>query len=227
MINTITENFQSIRKSIPPSVTLVVACKSRTIEEVKTVISAGATDIGENYVQEAERIKNSLGEEAKKVKWHMIGNLQVNKMNKAIAIFDIIQTIDSFERAVKLNEKIKKNSQRILPILIEVNIANEPNKSGVKPDYKTIKELIEKISTLENLKIEGLMTMGPLCDNPEDIRPYFRKMKIIYEQLKQTTPAKVNLKFLSMGMSNSYKIAIEEGANMIRIGSAIFGKYTN
>lgn len=211
-------NYNKIKKEVPENVTIVIAGKTRTLVEIEEVIDAGATDIGENYVQEAERIYNGLSlEKVKKVRWHMIGPLQKNKINKALKIFDVIQTVDSLELAQALN----KRATKIVPVYIEVNIAKELTKSGIEPGR--VQELIELMSGLENIKIEGLMTMEPYCENPEDARPYFKRMKEIFERIKDLKNPNVDMKVLSMGMTNSYKVAIEEGSNMVRIGTAIFG----
>lgn len=219
----ITENYQKIRKEIPNHVTIVVAGKTRTPKEIVEVIEAGATDIGENYVQEAEKMYVALGEKAKKIRWHMIGHLQANKINKALKIFDVIQTIDSFEKAFIINKKAEKMG-KIIPIYIEINIGSEITKAGIKPKYEIIEDLVKKISKLNYVSLEGLMTIGPRFGNPEDSRQYFRKIKEIHEKIKFLNLPKIKIKTLSMGMSNSYKVAIEEGSNMIRLGTSIFGE---
>ena len=211
-------NYQRAREEIPDSVTLVIAAKTRSAEELATLIDAGARDIGENYVQEAEAVYDRLGEKAKKAKWHMIGALQKNKINKALPIFDVIQTVDS----LKLAEAIDKRSDRIVPVYIEINSGREPQKSGVMPE--DAEELIRQILYLEHIKIEGLMTMGPRFGNPEDARPYFRETRKIFEYIRSLDIPKLDMKILSMGMSNSYEIAIEEGSNMVRIGTVVFGE---
>jgi len=219
----IRDNFLKIRKEIPDYVHIVLAAKTRTKEEIEEAISAGAEIIGENYVQEAEKMYQELGEKARKVKWHLIGALQKNKINKALRIFDCIQTVDSSELAEAINKRAHNLNKKI-SVFIEINIGSEITKAGVKPEYEIIKELAEHISKLNYLKLEGLMTMGPRVGNPEDLRPYFRKTKEIFEKLKSENISNVELKYLSMGMSNSYKVAIEEGANMIRLGTVIFGR---
>ena len=218
----IRENFLRIREEIPEHVKIVPAAKMRTKEEVEEVINAGAEIIGENYVQEAEKIYQELADEAKKVKWHMIGSLQKNKINKALRIFDCIQTVDSPEFAEALNKRAEKIN-KIISVFIEVNIGSEMTKAGVEPDYEIVEKLAGYISGLKYLRLEGLMTMGPRVGNPEDSRVYFRKTKNIFEKLKENV-SNENPKYLSMGMSNSYKTAIEEGANMVRLGTAIFGR---
>lgn len=210
----IRENIEKILKEIPQGVTLVAATKTRSVEEIKQAIECGITDIGENYVQEAEKKFEAIG---KSVRWHLIGHLQKNKVKKALKIFDIIETVDSLELAME----ISKYAQSFYPVLIEVNSAKEPQKSGVFPE--DVEALIEKISKLPNIIIEGLMTMGPLVENPQDIRPYFKLTRRIFESCKKFNSPNVEMKILSMGMSDSWRIAIEEGATCIRIGTAIFG----
>ena len=219
----IRDNFLKIKKEIPDYVQIVLAAKTRTKEEIEEAISAGAEIIGENYVQEAEKMYQELGEKARKVKWHLIGALQKNKINKALRIFDCIQTVDSPKLAEAINKRAEKLDKKI-SVFIEINIGSEITKAGVKPEYEVIKELAEYISKLNYLKLEGLMTMGPRVGNSEDVRVHFRKTKEFFNRLKGANIPNVELKYLSMGMSNSYKVAIEEGANMIRLGTVIFGK---
>ena len=219
----IKDNFLKIRKEIPNYVKIVLAAKTRTKEEIEEAIFAGAEIIGENYVQEAEKMYEALGERAKEVKWHLIGSLQKNKINKALKIFNCIETIDSLELAEVINRTAEKMSKKV-SVFIEVNIGSEITKSGVKPDYDIIEKLAKYISGLNHLKLEGLMTMGPRVGDPEDSRGYFRKTKEIFDKLESFNISNINLKYLSMGMSNSYKVAIEEGANMVRLGTVIFGK---
>lgn len=221
----ITKNYQAIIKEIPKDITIVLAAKTRTAEEVSEAIDAGATDIGENYVQEAKKMYQQLGEKAKKVKWHLIGPLQKNKINIALPIFDVIQTVGDYSIAENMNKRVEKASKKIVSIYIEVNIGSEITKYGVKPEYKSILDLVKKISdNLKHLKVEGLMTMGPRFGNPEESRKYFRKTKDIFKRIRALNLSNVDMKTLSMGMSNSYEVAIEEGSNMIRVGSAVFGE---
>lgn len=214
----ISQNYHKIKESIPDYVTPLIAAKTRSKGEITEVIDAGATDIGQNYVQEAQRIYDQLGEKAKQVRWHMIGPLQRNKINKALGIFDVIQTVDS----LRLAEDIDRRAGRVISVYIEVNIAGEKTKHGVVP--ADVKELIKDISELHNLRIEGLMTLEPYSKNPEDARPYFQAMRKLFEEVRGLDIPNLDMRVLSMGMSNSYKVAIEEGSNMIRIGTAIFGE---
>ncbi len=225
----ISANYSSIRQGIPEDVAIVVSCKTRTAEEIEEVINAGATDIGENYVQEAGQIYSTLRKKAAKLRWHMIGHLQTNKINKTLRIFDVIQTVDSLGKAAAIDKRIEKARKQIMPVFVEINIGSEDSKAGIKPEEHEpfeayIERLITDMSGFEHLSIEGLMTMGPRFGNPEDSRPYFARMRRIFKKIKGLDLANVDMKYLSMGMTNSYKVAVEEGSNMVRIGTAIFGE---
>jgi pyridoxal phosphate enzyme (YggS family) len=225
----VTENYAKLRQEIPENVTIVLAAKDRSAEEIEQTIDAGATDIGENYVQQAGQMYSALREKTAKVKWHMIGHLQTNKINKALRIFDVIQTVDSSEKAAAIDKRVERARKQIIPVFIEINIGSEDSKAGIKPAEhepfdEYMEKLVESMSKLEHLRIEGLMTMGPRFGNPEDVRPYFRRTRKIFERIKNLCLPNVDMKYLSMGMTNSYRAAIKEGSNMVRIGTAIFGK---
>jgi len=225
----ISANYSRIRQGIPDYVTIVVSCKTRTVEEIEKVIDAGATDIGENYVREAGQIYSTLRKKAAKFRWHMIGHLQTNKINKALRMFDVIQTVDSLGKAAAIDKRAERARTQIMPVFVEINIGSEDSKAGIKPEEHEpfeayIEKLITDMSEFEYLSIQGLMTMGPRFGNPEDSRPYFVRMRKIFEKIKGLDLANVDMKYLSMGMTNSYKVAIEEGSNMVRIGTAIFGE---
>lgn len=225
----IAENYQRIRAGVPSQVRIVVAAKGRTTDEVKEVIAAGATDIGENYVQEAEAVRQSLAQDLiKRVNWHMIGPLQKNKINKALPIFDFIQTADSLELVEAIDKRVENAGKETISLMLEINIGSELSKSGLKPEENErfeefLDKLIVDISQLSHIRLEGLMTMGPFLAEPEQFRQYFRRTKEIFDRLAKLKLQQVNMKYLSMGMTDSYQIAIEEGANMVRIGTAIFG----
>ena len=219
----IEDNYRRLRESIPEQVTLVVAAKQRTAPEVREAIRAGATDIGENYVQQGEEAFLALGEKARTVRWHLIGHLQRNKINKALKVFDLFQTIDSIETAAAVNKRVPSSVKTVVPVLIEVNIGAEESKAGIGPQFENIQRLAMYIAGTEFLQLEGLMTIGSLAGDPEDSRPYFRQTRSIFENLNALRLPGVRMKTLSMGMSNSYRIAIEEGSNMVRLGTAIFG----
>jgi len=223
--------YTRIRREVPDYVTIVVSCKTRTTEEIKEVIDAGATDIGENYVQEAGQMYSALKKDAAKVRWHMIGNLQTNKINKALRIFDTIQSVDSLPKAMAIDRRVERARKQRVPIYIEINIGSEDSKAGINPvEHEPFDEYIENlvrdISSLEHIRLEGLMTMGPRFGNPEDVRPYFRRTKKIFERIRTLHLPNVDMKYLSMGMTNSYRVAVEEGSNMIRIGTAMFRERT-
>jgi pyridoxal phosphate enzyme (YggS family) len=214
----IKERVREILEELPDGVELVAAAKTRSPEEIAEGIEAGLSIIGENYVQEAEKAYEIIGGNAK---WHMIGHLQSNKAKKAVKIFDMIETVDS----IKLARAIDKACQgigKVMPVLIEVNSGEESQKAGVMPEDGI--SLVRDISDLQNIKVTGLMTMGPFSGDPEDARPYFQKTKKLFEEIKGLNLPGVEMKYLSMGMSNSYKVALEEGANMVRIGTKLFGE---
>ncbi len=213
----IKENVMRIKSELPTYVTLVAATKTRTIEEIKEAIDAGIEIIGENYVQEAEKKFQVLKE---KVKFHCIGHLQRNKVKKAVKIFDMIQTVDSIKVAEEIDKRCRTIG-KVMPVLVEINIAREETKTGCIPEE--LESLIESISFLDNIKVKGLMTMAPYFEDPEDYRLYFRNTKKLFDKIKNLNIENVDMDILSMGMSDSYKVAIEEGANMVRIGTKLFG----
>ncbi len=197
---------------------MLAAAKTRTLEEVEAVIQAGISHIGYNYVQEALPIIRAIGGRAT---WHMIGHLQSNKAKAAAENFDLIETIDSWKLAQAL-EREGARLNKTLPVLIEVNSGREPNKSGALPE--DVQALAEQIDSLAHLRLEGLMTMGPASGDPEDSRPFFRTTNAIFLRLRRISLPNACLRWLSMGMSNSYRVAIEEGANIVRIGTRLFGE---
>jgi hypothetical protein len=215
---TIKQNVKQILSQLPNGIELVAAAKTRTAEEVLEAIESGVKIIGENYVQEAERSYEVIGNKAK---WHFIGYLQKNKVKKAVKLFDMIETIDSVDLATEIDKRCAQIG-KIMPVLIEINSGREKQKSGVLPE--NAEPLVREISHLQNIKVMGLMTMGPRFGNPEDSRPYFVETKRIFNQIKRLDLPNVEMRYLSMGMTNSYKIALEEGANMVRIGTKIFGE---
>ncbi len=219
----ITTHFQRIREEIPDHVRIVLAAKTRMREEVEEAINAGATDIGENYVQEGEAMRRSLGALAEKVTWHMIGDLQTNKINKALPIFDMIQTVDSLKKAQAVNMRAERLG-RVMPVLMEINIGSECTKSGMPPELSVMEEVVREAARLPYLIVRGLMTMGPCLPDPEASRPYFRAARKIFDMLGDQDIPNVTMEELSMGMSGTYKVAIEEGATMIRLGTCVFGR---
>jgi len=213
----IEENVKKILQGLPPGVALMAAAKTRTPEEIMQAAQAGVKIVGENYIQEAFTAFNVVRH---RVKWHFIGHLQRNKVKKAVEIFDMIETVDSPELSKEIDKRCNQR-KRIMPVLIEINSGREKQKFGIFPEDAG--DFIKEISELKNIKIEGLMTMGPMFGDPEDARPYFVETKKLFDRIKTLNLPGVEMKYLSMGMTNSYQVAIEEGANIVRIGTKIFG----
>ena len=213
------QNVTKLLAELPDGVEVVAAAKTRTPEEIQEAVQAGIRIIGENYVKEAREAYKLVGAS---VKWHFIGTLQKhNVRRKALEMFDMIESVDSLEIAKEIDRKCAQIG-KMMPVLIEVNSGREPQKSGVLPD--DAEQLVREISSLGNIKVTGLMTMGPRFGNPEDSRPYFVETRNIFDKIKGLGLPNVEMRYLSMGMTNSYKVALEEGANIIRIGTRIFGE---
>ena len=215
----IKQNIAKLLAELPDGVEVVAAAKARTPEEVLEAVRAGIKIVGENYVKEAKEAYKLVGTRAK---WHFIGTLQKHNIRRnMLEIFDMIESVDSLEIAREIDRRCAQIG-KIMPILIEVNSGREPQKSGVLPE--DVERLVREISSLRNIKVMGLMTMGPRFGNPEDSRPYFVETRRIFEKVKWLKLPNVEMTYLSMGMTNSYKVALEEGANIIRIGTKIFGE---
>ena len=215
------ESVNKISSELPENVILVAAAKTRSLDEVETVIQMGVKNIGYNYVQEALPIIQAIGDRAI---WHMIGHVQSNKAKLVAKYFDMVQTVDSWNLAQHL-DKYCGELQKTMPVLIEINSGKEANKTGVLPEH--LEELIIKMNDLKNLRVQGLMTMGPRFGDPENSRPYFISTHAAFYRIEALKLPNIRMQFLSMGMSNSYKIAIEEGANIVRIGTKLFGVREN
>lgn len=215
---TIKENIKGILDELPEHVRLVAAVKTRKPLEILEAVEAGITILGENYIQEAEQAFEFIGN---RVEWHFIGHLQKNKVKKAVWYFDMIETVDSVIIAREIDKRCAE-VDKTMPVLIEINSGREPQKSGVYPEEA--ENLIREISRLGNIRVMGLMTMGPFTSNAEDIRSCFTETKSLFETIKSLELPGVEMTCLSMGMTDSYRIALEEGANIIRIGSKIFGE---
>jgi pyridoxal phosphate enzyme (YggS family) len=216
----IRENVQKILNELPQGVHLVAVIKGRSTEDVLGAIEGGVRVLGVNYVKD---LRNLFPVIDRRVSWHYIGIAKVEKHDllrkRYLEIFDMIETVDSIDLAKELDRRCAR-IEKVMPILIEVNIGREPQKSGVDPD--DVVDVIREVSSLKYLKVMGLMTMGPLIDNPERLRPYFREMKQLFDYIKDLQIPNTEIRYLSMGMSNSYKVAIEEGANIVRIGTRLF-----
>uniref|UniRef100_A0A7V5XGU5 Pyridoxal phosphate homeostasis protein n=1 Tax=Thermodesulfobacterium geofontis TaxID=1295609 RepID=A0A7V5XGU5_9BACT len=193
------------------------ASKKQSPEKIKIVFKLGIKIFGENYVQEAE--KKILELEDLPIEWHFIGRLQTNKVKKALNLFSMIQTLDRISLAQEIQKQAEKKELTV-PVLIEVNIGKEPTKGGIYPE--NLEEFIEEVKKFDRIKIKGLMCLPPYEENLEKIRPYFIKMQKIFEKIKIYMDSEFNE--LSMGTSIDYTVAIEEGATIIRIGEALFGK---
>lgn len=217
----ITKTAKHLLEVLPPHVTLVAAAKTRTPEEIVSAIRGGVTDIGHNYVQEAERIIRAVGQD---VRWHLIGHLQRNKAKKAAELFDMVETVDSW-RIARTLDRYCAELGKVMSVLIEVNSGREPQKTGLLPEE--VDDLARRLGELHHIRLEGLMTMGPRFGDPQAARPYFQVTKEAFTRLKKADIPNVNMRYLSMGMSNTYEIAIEEGANMVRIGTKLFGERCN
>lgn len=209
--------YKEIRKNVPDHVIIIAAAKTRTPSEIKKAIDAGIQVIGENYVQEAEKVIGVLGNQAK---WHLIGHLQRNKAKDAVKLFDMIQTVDSMRLAETIDRQCGALG-KVMPVLVEVNSGRENNKTGIMSEE--LDNLIYKLARLKNIKVQGLMTMGPESETLEALRPFFRETKKAFDRLSNASIPGIEMLYLSMGMSDSYMIAIEEGSNMIRIGTKLFG----
>jgi pyridoxal phosphate enzyme (YggS family) len=214
----IKSNARQILDELPEGVQLEAAAKTREPREILEAAVAGISIIGENYVQEAARAQVTVGD---KVRWHFIGHLQKNKVKRAVEIFDMIETVDSSEIASEIDKRCGQLG-KCMPVLIEINSGREAGKAGVYPE--DAERLVKEISKLKNIRVAGLMTMGPAVSNPEDSRRYFRETRGIFERIKGLNLPNVEMRYLSMGMTDSYRVAIEEGTNIIRIGSGIFGE---
>lgn len=202
----------------PSDVKLMAVTKSVDDERIMEAIEAGADMIGENYVQEAKRKIEKMG---RKVPWHMIGHLQTNKAKYAVRLFDLVHSVNRIGLAQEL---ARRSSQAglVSRVLIEVNLSGEPTKSGAPPDQAL--SLIRECSRIPGLSIQGLMTMAPWSDNPEDARPFFRGLRQLRDRISGEKIEGISMKELSMGMSDDFQVAIEEGATIVRIGRRLFGE---
>jgi len=226
-MNSLVENLKRLEERIKNAaiksgrkredITLVAVTKNVEPERIIEGIDAGIKIIGENRIQEAEEKFKFINKDVEK---HLVGHLQTNKVKKALELFDLIQSVDSLRLAQEISKRAKEK-EKSADVLIEVNTSDEPSKYGVKPDE--ISGLVEEVSKLENIKIKGLMTVGLFTDELEKVRPCFVKLRNIFESLKNLRKENVEMKYLSMGMSSDFEVAIEEGASMIRVGTAIFG----
>jgi PLP dependent protein len=216
-MSSIRQNVEMLLKELPPGVSLMAVIKTRAAEEVREAVDAGVHLLGGNYVQETAALLERTG---RSVPCHLIGHLQTNKAKKAVTLFDAIETVDSAALAREIDRRRGESGGGPLPVLIEINSGREPEKTGVFPEDADA--LASEIASLPNLSLRGLMTMGSFESDPEDSRPYFRETRRLFERLSASA-AGPGMTLLSMGMSHSYRVALEEGATEIRIGTLLFG----
>ncbi len=200
----------------PDEVTLVAVAKYVAADRVCEAIEAGVTDIGENYVQEAVAKRPQVGPAAR---WHMIGHLQRNKAKQAVAIFDMVETVDNRRLAEAIGRSAQASKGRSMPILLQVNTSGEPSKSGVPPEQ--VEELLLAVRDVPGARVEGLMTIGRWDPDPERARSEFRLLADLTRRIEDRTG--IELKRLSMGMSHDFEVAVEEGATLVRVGTGVFG----
>ncbi len=201
----------------PGEVKILGASKKQTVEKIRAAYEAGLRLIGENYVQEAREKREALSDLA--FEWHLIGPLQTNKAKQAVKIFDLIETVDRPSVARELAKRAEKLGRK-LPVFIEVNVGGEETKAGVAPEE--LFSLAELVISLPALELQGLMTLPPYREDPEEVRPFFARLRGLLEELKERFP-EAPLSELSMGMSHDFEVAIEEGATIVRVGTALFG----
>lgn len=224
----IAANLANIREQIaaacrqhgrdPASVRLVAIAKTKPVEFIEEALAVGQTLIGESYVQELVEKTDQLGERAE---WHFVGHLQSNKARDLVDRVTLIHSVDRLSLAKEINKQWRK-ADRTANVLIQVNLGEEASKSGTTPE-KT-EELVRAVAALENIQIRGLMTLPPYCPDPEDVRPYFRRLRELADHLADYRLPRVAMQELSMGMTHDFEVAIAEGATLVRIGTAIFGE---
>jgi len=205
------------------AVTLLGVTKTVAPELIKLAIESGLRLVGENRVQEATSKISELKEITSyyNVEWHLIGHLQSNKARRAVELFDVIQSVDSIKLAERLDDLVGESGKR-MPVLIEVNLGDEASKSGISP--REALSLCEQMLKFANLELKGLMAVPPFLENPEDVRPYFRRLRELHDEARRVGIVGEKFTELSMGMSHDFEVAIEEGATMVRIGTALFGE---
>ena len=218
----IVENVAALRNAVNhKQVTIVAVTKTQPVERIREAVNAGLTVLGENRVQEAaEKVPALAG---LPVEWHLIGHLQTNKVKQAVALFSLIQSVDSLKLAAEIDRQARL-AGKIQDVLLQINVAGEESKFGIDPADAV--SLTSAMEALPNIRLCGLMTIAPFFAEAEQTRPIFRQTKQLYDQLKQSVAKPEQFCRLSMGMTHDYAVAIEEGANMIRVGSGIFGERT-
>ena len=206
----------------PEEITLMAVSKTFAVESVREAYRAGLRVFGENRVQEFA-VKAGALTDLEDAEWHMIGHLQTNKASRAVELFTAIDSVDSLRLAEKLDSSAGQLGKK-LPVLIEINVGGETAKSGTPSDSPELEKLLLATPQLEHLEFRGLMTVPPFSDDPQQARPYFRKLRELRDQIAARRLASVSMNVLSMGMSHDFEIAIEEGSTCVRVGTAIFGE---
>ncbi len=201
-------------------ITLVAVSKTHPAASIEAGIAEGLIDFGENRVQEAESKIPSIGRNA--ARWHLIGHLQSNKARRAVELFDVIHSLDSAALAERLNRICEEIGRELLPVLIQVDLGHEMTKTGV--DEHSLREIVDVVARCSRLRLLGLMTLPPFFDEPEKVRPFFRRLRELRDKLQANGAFENRVGELSMGMTHDFEIAIEEGATMVRVGTAIFGE---
>lgn len=229
-LQTLSARFANVRERVAAAaercdrdnedIKLIAISKTQPAEVVKAALELGIAEFGENRVQEAEGKILSLGRKA--ARWHLVGHLQTNKARRAVGLFDVIHSLDSASLAQRLDRLCLDEGRTELPVLIQVDLGGEETKSGI--EQGELPKLLETISTLERLKLIGLMTLPPYFEDPESARPYFKTLRQLRDELNKQGHFGDGVGQLSMGMTQDFEIAIEEGATMVRVGTAIFGE---
>ena len=204
----------------PEEVRLIAISKTHPASVIKRVIEFGALDVGENRVQEAEGKISEIGRDA--ARWHLVGHLQANKARRAVNLFDFIHSLDSIDLAHRLDRLCREEGREKLAVLVQVDLGHEETKSGI--DESELTHLVENLGPLNRLELTGLMTLPPFFDDPEQSRPFFRRLRQLRDELAARGAFGSGKGELSMGMTNDFEVAIEEGATMVRVGTAIFGE---
>jgi pyridoxal phosphate enzyme (YggS family) len=227
LVSNVLANVEQVRRRVeaaalragrdPSAVTIIAVTKTRTVEEMEAVLAAGITHLGENRVQEMKEKWPAIGGRAT---WHLIGTLQTNKVKPALEMADLIHSLDRDSLAEELAKQAERRGAPC-QVLVQVNVSGEATKHGIAPEE--LPAFLRRVSARGWLHVQGLMTMAPLTDDPELARPFFRRLRELAEEVRQLGLPHVEMRHLSMGMSGDYEVAVEEGATMVRIGTALFG----
>ena len=228
-MTSISSNVRQVREEIhqaaaasgrnPEEVTLVAICKTFPVEAISEAIAAGLRIFGENRVQEAEPKIQALAP-ADGLEWHLVGHLQSNKAKRAVQLFEVIQSLDSMKLAQKLNQACVELGKSV-SVLIQVNLGLEATKSGASREQ--VEEIVDQVASLPGLRLDGLMTIPPFFEDADRSRPFFAELRALRDRIESARPGSLGRKHLSMGMSHDFRPAIEEGATIVRVGTAIFG----